>query len=68
LRQWAKPFQYAVRRAQWKRFHERCEEPPLAWFALIDRELFRRTYTGKQTLHSYMARLGSEGAFVQRAL
>lgn len=28
---------------------------PLAWFALVDRDFFRRTYTGKELLHSYMA-------------
>ena len=29
---------------------------PLAWYALIDRDEFGSTYTGRQNLHAYMAR------------
>jgi asparagine synthase (glutamine-hydrolysing) len=63
LRHLAKQVQYRLRQAQWKSIYECCSEPPLAWFTLIDQDLFRRTYTGKQTLHAYFARLGSQGYF-----
>ena len=63
LRYLAKRVQYRLRQAQWKSIYECCSEPPLAWFTLIDQDLFRRTYTGKQTLHAYFARLGSQGYF-----
>ncbi len=32
------------------------ESSSLGWFAIVDEELFRRTYTGKQLLHSYLTR------------
>jgi asparagine synthase (glutamine-hydrolysing) len=63
LRGLAKSVQYQLRRLKWESTYEQCTEPPLAWFTLIDRELFRKTYTGKQTLHAYFARLGSQGYF-----
>jgi asparagine synthase (glutamine-hydrolysing) len=65
LRRLAKSAQYRLRRAQWKSVYECCTDPPLAWFTLIDRDLFRRTYTGKQTLHAYLARLGAQGLLRQ---
>ncbi len=65
LHRLAKAAQYRLRRAQWKRVYECCADPPLAWFTLIDRELFRRTYTGKQTLYAYLARLGAQGLLRQ---
>ena len=63
LRGLAKSVQYRLRRLQWESTYEHCSDPPLAWFTLIDRDLFQKTYTGKQTLHAYFARLGSEGYF-----
>lgn len=63
LRPVAKALLFRLRRNQWESIYENCREPPLAWFTLIDRDLFKRTYTGKQTLHAYLARLGAEGAF-----
>jgi asparagine synthase (glutamine-hydrolysing) len=65
LHRLAKSVQYRLRRAQWKSVYESCTDPPLAWFTLIDRELFRRTYTGKQTLHAYLARSGAQGLLRQ---
>ena len=51
LRPVARRVQYALRKVRWK--HEYLNAP-LAWSTLIDREFFRRTYTGKENLHSYM--------------
>ena len=44
--------QRVFRKVRWDREYLNS---PLAWYALVDRALFRRTYTGKETLHSYMA-------------
>jgi asparagine synthase (glutamine-hydrolysing) len=52
LRPAAKRMQQLARRLQWAREYE---DSPLAWFALVDRALFGRTYSGKELLHSYMA-------------
>ena len=43
------------RRVNWAREWENCSDAPLAWLAAVDRDCFRRTYTGSETLHSYMA-------------
>jgi len=43
----------AYRRRQWR---EQYAASSLGWFAIIDEDFFRRTYTGKQILHSYLAR------------
>jgi asparagine synthase (glutamine-hydrolysing) len=56
LRTLAKAVRHRLRRARWEREYENCADPPLAWFTLVDRELFKRTYTGEQTLHAYLAR------------
>lgn len=42
----------ALRRLRWR--HE-YSGSPLAWFALVDRAHFGRTYTGAELVHSYMA-------------
>jgi asparagine synthase (glutamine-hydrolysing) len=42
-----------LRAVRWRRAYENS---PLAWFALVDPEEFRRTYTGKELMHSYLAR------------
>jgi asparagine synthase (glutamine-hydrolysing) len=42
-----------LRRARWRAVYDGS---PLAWFALIDPEDFRRTYTGNELMHSYLAR------------
>jgi asparagine synthase (glutamine-hydrolysing) len=52
LRPAAKRIQHAVRKLRWEREYVNL---PLAWGAIVDRDLFRRTYTGKEILHSYMA-------------
>lgn len=66
LRERAKSIQYWLRRRNWESVYESCTEPPLAWFTLVNKDLFRRTYTGKQTLHAYLARMGAEGAFIAK--
>jgi hypothetical protein len=52
LRPMAKGAQHAMRKALWRHSYNGS---PLAWSALIDRDQFRRTYTGKELLHSYLA-------------
>jgi asparagine synthase (glutamine-hydrolysing) len=52
LRPVAKRAQRFVRRMRWARVYDTS---PLAWFALVDRDRFRRTYTGKELMHSYLA-------------
>ena len=52
LRPLAKGAQHAMRKALWRHSYNGS---PLAWSALIDRDQFRRTYTGKELLHSYLA-------------
>jgi asparagine synthase (glutamine-hydrolysing) len=42
-----------LRAMRWRKAYEGS---PLAWFALVDPEEFRRTYTGKELMHSYLAR------------
>lgn len=49
-----------VRRLRWKKEHENCAYPPLAWFGGIDLATFRRHYTGRETLHAFVARDYSE--------
>jgi asparagine synthase (glutamine-hydrolysing) len=51
LRPTAKHVQRALRRLRWRREYSGS---PLAWFALVDRNLFRRSYTGKELMHSYL--------------
>jgi hypothetical protein len=53
LRPAAKLAQRVVRRWRWRREYEGS---PLAWYSLVDRDLFARTYTGRELLHSYLAR------------
>ncbi len=52
LRPAMKRLRQAVRKARWQ--HE-YSSSPLAWLALVDPELFKRTYTGKELMHSYLA-------------
>ena len=49
----AKRVQRTMRRMRWQREYDGS---PLAWYALIDRDDFGSTYTGRQNLHAYMAR------------
>jgi asparagine synthase (glutamine-hydrolysing) len=51
LRPAAKQVQRALRRLRWQREYSGS---PLAWLALVDRDLFGRTYTGKELMHSYL--------------
>jgi asparagine synthase (glutamine-hydrolysing) len=52
LRPAAKRVQRAMRRLRWQREYAGSS---LAWFALVDRDTFRRTYTGRELMHSYLA-------------
>jgi asparagine synthase (glutamine-hydrolysing) len=52
LRPTAKQVQRALRRLRWRREYSGSA---LGWFALVDRDTFRRTYTGKELMHSYLA-------------
>jgi asparagine synthase (glutamine-hydrolysing) len=51
LRPLAKHMQRVLRRWRWRDVYAGS---PLAWLALVDREQFRRSYTGKELLHSYL--------------
>ncbi len=52
LRPLAKRLQYALRRIRYRRQYERSD---MAWFALVDRDEFRRRYTGREIGHSFFA-------------
>ena len=52
MRPLAKRAQRALRRARWRRQYEGGE---LAWFAMIDRDQFRKLYTGSEIGHSFFA-------------
>lgn len=52
LRPVARRVQRKLRRLRWKHAYESSS---LAWLNLIDRDHFRRTYTGKELMHSYLA-------------
>lgn len=52
LRPLAKRVQRAIRGWRWSRVYSGS---PLAWLELIDRDCFRRSYTGKELMHSYLA-------------
>jgi len=52
LRPLAKRAARVLRKLRWRREYSGSS---LAWFALVDRSLFRRTYTGAELFHSYMA-------------
>lgn len=52
LRPLAKRVQRAMRRWHWRGVYT---SSPLAWLELIDCDLFRRSYTGKELMHSYLA-------------
>lgn len=56
LRGAAKTARRALRKARWEREYENSPYPPFAWYGMLDRELFGRTYTGKESMHSYMTR------------
>lgn len=53
LRPAAKRVQRAIRRWRWEREYEGSL---LAWYSLVDRDLFARTYTGRELVHSYLAK------------
>jgi hypothetical protein len=52
LRSLAEHARRGLRRARWRVAYE---QSPLAWPALVDEERFRRTYTGRENMHAYMA-------------
>jgi len=52
LRPLAKRAQRTLRRWRWRDVYAGS---PLAWLALVDRDQFRRSYTGKELMHSYLA-------------
>jgi asparagine synthase (glutamine-hydrolysing) len=49
----AKATQRLLRRIFW---YQEYENHFLAWYALIDRQDFKKLYTGKETLHSFLAK------------
>lgn len=51
----AKRGQRLAKRIRWRREYERSPYPPFAWLALVPREHFRATYTGRELFHSYFA-------------
>lgn len=57
LKPLAKWVQYRRNRLRWAAMHDNCTTPPLGWLSLVDRELFRRTYTGRESVHAYLARM-----------
>lgn len=52
LKPLAKRLRQAYRTWRWR---DEYESAGLGWFALVDEDAFRRTYTGKELLHSYLA-------------
>jgi asparagine synthase (glutamine-hydrolysing) len=52
LRPGAKRVQRAIRRLRWRREYT---SSALAWFAIVDKKFFERTFTGAELFHSYMA-------------
>ncbi len=65
LRTPAKRMQRVLRRLRWR---DAYAGSPLAWLALVDRDEFRRSYTGKELLHSYLALRYADYAIQIRAL
>lgn len=55
LREAAKKLRRHWRRWRWQEEWEIGSEAGFAWFGAVDRDYFRRTYRGGETLHSYMA-------------
>jgi len=58
----AKKGQRLTRRVRWRREYDQCPYPPFAWYAIVPREHFRKTYTGKELFHSYFAERYLESA------
>ena len=52
LRPIAKRAQAALKRLRWRHAYA---SDPMQWFALVDRDEFRRRYTGRETGHSFFA-------------
>jgi len=52
LRSAAKEVQRVVRRRRWRHVYAHSS---LAWPALVDRDAFRSSYTGRELMHSYLA-------------
>jgi hypothetical protein len=42
------------RRLNWRREWQDCSSATTAWLAAVDRGYFGRTFSGRETLHSYM--------------
>jgi asparagine synthase (glutamine-hydrolysing) len=47
---------YVRRVLKKRRWEQEYDASQLAWLALVDRDYFGRTYTGKEIFHAYMAR------------
>ncbi len=56
LKPLAKRGQQLAKEIFWEKEYNSCAYPPLAWFGMLDKENFKQTYTGKETLHSYLAK------------
>lgn len=52
----AKKGQRLMKRVFWEREYNNSPYPPFAWYGMLDRDFFKRTYTGKETMHSYLTR------------
>lgn len=53
LKPMAKRASHAYRRLRWR---DAYEHSSLGWMAVVDPEFFRRTFTGREIAHSYLAR------------
>ena len=63
-----KPLAGRLRRAyRTRHWREQYASSSLGWFSIVDEEFFRRTYTGKQLLHSYLARAYRDWALASPA-
>ncbi len=68
IRTAGKQLRRTLRRFRWTHEWEHCSHAPLAWLAAVDRNCFRRTYTGNETLHSYVALRYLAGVMGDRSL
>ena len=57
LKPFAKLIQLQLKKINWEKEYENCSYPPLAWYGMLDKQLFYELYSGKETLHSFVAKL-----------
>ncbi len=63
----AKKVQIYTKKMRWEKEYQNCSYPPLAWFGMLDKQYFRSMYTGKETLHSFLAKLYLEHVLSNKA-